>query len=52
MHGLCGGTGREAKAQVLCVGDGFLEQRTHVIVVERVDDVATVALADNEAEMA
>jgi hypothetical protein len=33
------------------MGDGLGEQRTDVIVVERVDDLPSVALADHQTQM-
>jgi len=42
----------EAEPQVLDVGHRLLQQQTDVLVVQGVDDAATVARAGHEAEVA
>jgi hypothetical protein len=48
---MLGGAGSETESQVLGVGDGFREERSNVFVVQRVDHLAPVPIANNESEV-
>jgi hypothetical protein len=45
------GAGAQAESQVVCMGDGLRKQRADVFVVERIDDLPAVTLADHQTKM-